>query len=145
MRRLRRFVRRLTWWLRTRPDEERLRSEIQQHIAMQTADNLRAGLSPAEARRQAVLKFGALEAMTRLRMQQELERLWQDSGTTMIMVTHDIEEAVYLADKIVVMGHRREGFSEVIPLALRRPRDRSDPEFVEIREILLKRFHLSAH
>jgi predicted permease len=63
MRTLRRFVSRLTSWVRTRQDEERLRAEIQEHIALQTADNLRAGLSPAEARRQAMLKFGAVEAM----------------------------------------------------------------------------------
>src|SRR3984885_4598249 len=78
--------------------------------------------------------LGALDAMTRMRMQQELERLWQDSQATMIMVTHDIEEAVYLADKIVVMGNAREGSGEVIPVPLKRSRDRSDPDFVEIRE-----------
>jgi sulfonate transport system ATP-binding protein len=86
--------------------------------------------------------LGALDAMTRMRMQQELERLWQDNGATMIMVTHDIEEAVYLADKIVVMGIGRDGFGEVTPVPLRRPRDRSDPQFVEIRETLLRRFNL---
>jgi predicted permease len=63
MRTLRRFVKRLGSWLRTRQDEERLKSEIEEHLALQTADNLRAGLSPAEARRQAVLKFGAVEAI----------------------------------------------------------------------------------
>jgi len=60
----------------------------------------------------------------------ELERLWQDSGATMIMVTHDIEEAAYLADKIVVMGDGFEGSSEVIPVPLPRPRDRSNYDFV---------------
>src|SRR5215469_5781896 len=63
MRTLRRFVKRLTWWARTRRDEERLRSEIEEHVALQTADNLRSGLTPNEARRQAVLKFGAVEAI----------------------------------------------------------------------------------
>ncbi len=48
---------------RRQQDEERLRSEIEEHLALQTAENIRAGLSPAEARRQAVLKFGAMEAM----------------------------------------------------------------------------------
>ena len=71
--------------------------------------------------------LGALDAMTRMRMQQELERLWQDNGATMIMVTHDIEEAVYLADKIVVMGIGRDGFGEVTPVPLRRPRVRPGP------------------
>ncbi len=63
MKQLKRFVRRLTWWTRTGRDEERLRAEIEAHIALQTEDNLRAGLAPNEARRQAVLKFGAVEAM----------------------------------------------------------------------------------
>jgi sulfonate transport system ATP-binding protein len=89
--------------------------------------------------------LGALDAMTRMRMQQELERLWCDSRATMIMVTHDIEEAVYLADKIVVMGNGRDGFGEVVPVPLLRPRDRSAVQFVEIRETLLRRFNLAAH
>jgi ABC-type nitrate/sulfonate/bicarbonate transport system ATPase subunit len=66
--------------------------------------------------------LGALDAMTRMRMQQELERLWQESGATMIMVTHDVEEAVYLADKVVVMGAGRGGSGDVIPVELLRPR-----------------------
>jgi len=80
-----------------------------------------------------------------MRMQQELGRLWQDSGATMIMVRHDIEEAVYLADKIVVMGVACDGFGEAIPVSLPRPRDRSDNDFVEIREALLHRFQLGSH
>jgi ABC-type nitrate/sulfonate/bicarbonate transport system ATPase subunit len=89
--------------------------------------------------------LGALDAMTRMRMQRELERLRQDSARTTIMVTHDIEEAVYLADTIVVMGSGRTGFDDVIRVSLPRPRDRSAPEFVELREVLLKRFNLGSH
>src|SRR5215472_3741973 len=63
MKTLRRFLSRLTSWMRSRQDEERLKDEIEEHLAMQTAENLRAGLSPSEARRQAVLKFGAVEAI----------------------------------------------------------------------------------
>lgn len=63
MRTLRRFLKRLTSWANTRRDEERWQTEIEEHLALQTADNLRAGLSPVEARRQAVLKFGAVGAM----------------------------------------------------------------------------------
>ena len=86
--------------------------------------------------------LGALDAMTRMRMQHELERLWQDRQPTMIMVTHDIEEAVYLADKIVVMSGGGGALGEVMPVALPRPRDRSAAQFVEIRETLLRRFNL---
>ena len=63
MRSLRRFFKRLISWARTEQDEDRLQAEIEEHLALQTAENLRAGLSPAEARRQAVLKFGAVEAI----------------------------------------------------------------------------------
>src|SRR5262249_22497092 len=50
-------------WTRTRREEERLRAEIEEHLSLQTAENILAGLLPIEARRQAVLKFGAVEAM----------------------------------------------------------------------------------
>lgn len=63
MRALRRFAKRLSSWARTERDEERLRAEIEEHLAQLTAENVRTGLSPVEARRQAVLKFGAIEAM----------------------------------------------------------------------------------
>ena len=63
MKTLRRLFQRLTSWTTSAQDEELLRAEIEEHIALQTADNLRAGLSPAEARRQALLKFGNVEAV----------------------------------------------------------------------------------
>ncbi len=63
MRALRRFLKRTTSWMRRQRDEERLQAEIEEHLALQTAENLRAGLSPVEARRRAVLKFGAVEAI----------------------------------------------------------------------------------
>src|SRR5215470_4551344 len=60
---LRRFLTRLLHSLARRAQDERLREEIEEHIALQTAENLRAGLSPVEARRQAIMKFGAVEAI----------------------------------------------------------------------------------
>src|SRR3979409_521207 len=63
MRTLRRFFRRLSSWATTQQDDDRLRAEIEEHLALQTAENVRAGLSPTEARRQAVLKFGAVESI----------------------------------------------------------------------------------
>jgi ABC-type nitrate/sulfonate/bicarbonate transport system ATPase subunit len=86
----------------------------------------------------------ALDAMTKMRMQRELERVWQEQKVTMIMVTHDIEEAVYLADKIVVMWGGGESIREVIPVALPRPRDQSSREFTAVREALLREFKLSS-
>ena len=63
MRVLRRFFNRLIFWTKVQHDEDRLQSEIEEHLALQTAENVRAGLSPTEARRQAVLKFGAVESI----------------------------------------------------------------------------------
>ena len=63
MKSLRRFFTRLFSWTTRRAQDERLREEIQEHIALQTAENLRAGLSPIEARRRAMVKFGGVEAM----------------------------------------------------------------------------------
>jgi predicted permease len=83
MRTLRRFFRRLTSWATTQRDEERLRAEIEDHLALQTAENVRAGLSPIEARRQAVLKFGGVETMKESYRDQRglpfLETLIQDT------------------------------------------------------------------
>jgi predicted permease len=62
MRALKRFFKRLSSRATTRQDEKRLQAEIEEHLALQTAENIRTGLSPVEARRQAVLKFGAVEA-----------------------------------------------------------------------------------
>ena len=82
MRALRRLRVRLVAWATRQRDEQRLREEVEDHLALQTADNLRAGLSPVEARRQAVLKFGAVEAIKEQYRDQQglpfLERLLQD-------------------------------------------------------------------
>ena len=83
MRFLRRFLRRLTSWATTRRDEDRLRVEIEEHLALQTAENIRGGLPPAEARRQARLRFGGVEATKETYRESRglpsLERLIQDT------------------------------------------------------------------
>jgi sulfonate transport system ATP-binding protein len=109
----------------------------------------RVGIARALAVRPQILlldePLGSLDAMTRMRMQRELERIWEEQRVTMIMVTHDIEEAVYLADRVVVLANGGSGIREVISVPLSRPRDRSSPEFVALRQALLREFHLSAH
>jgi sulfonate transport system ATP-binding protein len=77
--------------------------------------------------------LGALDALTRLRLQQELRRLWQEEGITMVMVTHDIEEAVYLADRIIVMDARPGRVKRIQPVPMPHPRQRGQAEFVAIR------------
>src|SRR5580704_11726636 len=87
MRALRRFFTRLVNLATRRAQDERLREEIEEHLALQTAENLRSGLSPVEARRQAVLKFGAVEGFKEeYRAQQGLaflETLLQDTRYTL--------------------------------------------------------------
>ncbi len=73
--------------------------------------------------------FGALDALTRRNLQDELLRLWQASGKTVLFVTHSIEEAIYLADRIIVMTYRPGTIKRDILLDLPRPRDAADAAF----------------
>lgn len=84
--------------------------------------------------------FGALDALTKIQMQQEVLRIWEAERTTMILVTHDIDEAVYLGDRIVVMSSRPGTIKKIVPVELARPRDRSSYDFVQIRKSIYKEF-----
>ena len=84
--------------------------------------------------------LGALDALTRLKLQQELQRLWLDVGITMIMVTHDIEEAVFLADRIVVMTSRPGRVNRIVPVPLPHPRERTEVAFNAIKHDVLGDF-----
>ncbi|MBV8624886.1 MAG: ABC transporter ATP-binding protein [Herbaspirillum sp.] len=84
--------------------------------------------------------FGALDAMTRAYLQQELHRVWQAEGITMILVTHDVEEAVYLGDKVVVMEPRPGRVRRIVPVALAHPRDRAEQGFVSVKQQVLDEF-----
>ena len=82
--------------------------------------------------------LGALDAFTRMNMQDELVRIWKENNMTMIMVTHDVDEAVYLSDKIVVMTPRPAKIEKVIQVKLSRTRDRNNPDFIRLRSEILK-------
>jgi NitT/TauT family transport system ATP-binding protein/sulfonate transport system ATP-binding protein len=84
--------------------------------------------------------FGALDAFTRSYLQQELQRIWQEEGITMIMVTHDVEEAVYLGDRVVVMEPKPGRIKRVLDVDLPRPRDRNSYQFSAIRDRVYKEF-----
>lgn len=86
--------------------------------------------------------LGALDAMTKIGMQQELARIWRDEDVTTILVTHDLEEAIYLADRILILPREKGGEPRLIEIDLPRPRDRSAQEFVRHREELLNLFGL---
>ena len=84
--------------------------------------------------------FGALDALTRINMQQEVLRIWEAEKTTMILVTHDIDEAIYLGDRVVVMSSRPGTIKKIVQVSLPRPRDRSDYDFVQIRKDIYAEF-----
>lgn len=73
--------------------------------------------------------FGALDALTRHTLQQELLHIHRRTGTTTLLVTHDVEEAVALADRVVVLSPRPGRIREVVTLALPHPRQRDDESF----------------
>jgi len=80
--------------------------------------------------------FGALDAMTRERLQEELLELWERTKLTIIFVTHAIEEAIFLADRVVVMTPRPGQIQSDNRVTLARPRDVASPEFNEVRRYL---------
>jgi NitT/TauT family transport system ATP-binding protein len=102
----------------------------------------RVGLARALANNPDVLlmdePFGSLDAQTRNLMQKELLRIWSATGKTILFVTHSVDEAVFLADRIVVMTARPGKVREIIPVDLPRPRDRTSREFIDVRGKVLQ-------
>jgi sulfonate transport system ATP-binding protein len=84
--------------------------------------------------------FGALDALTRINMQQEILRIWQEEKTTMILVTHDIDEAIFLGGRIAVMSNRPGTIQKIFDVELPRPRERSDYDFIAIRKKIYREF-----
>jgi ABC-type nitrate/sulfonate/bicarbonate transport system ATPase subunit len=89
--------------------------------------------------------LGALDAFTRMRMQDEVLRLWEARRTTMLLVTHDIDEAIYMSDRIVLMTPRPGRIERAIVVDLDRPRDRSSPEFLRLRSDILEFLHFAGN
>ena len=87
--------------------------------------------------------LGALDAFTRMRMQDEVLRLWQARRTTMLLVTHDIDEAIYMSDRIVLMTPRPGRIERIITVELDRPRQRNSPEFLRLRGDILELLHFA--
>jgi ABC-type nitrate/sulfonate/bicarbonate transport system ATPase subunit len=87
--------------------------------------------------------LGALDAFTRMRMQDEVLRLWNAHSTTMLFVTHDIDEAIYMSDRIVIMTQRPGKIEQIIPVDLDRPRDRSSEDFLRLRGDILETLHFA--
>ncbi|WP_456481622.1 ABC transporter ATP-binding protein [Methanopyrus sp.] len=81
--------------------------------------------------------FAAVDAQTRNEMQEELLKVWERTGQTILLVTHNVEEAVFLADRVMVLSPRPAEVVDIVEIDLPRPRDRTDPEFVELRARIL--------
>ncbi|AWK85731.1 ABC transporter ATP-binding protein [Azospirillum thermophilum] len=80
--------------------------------------------------------FGALDALTRRTLQDELLRIWEEVGKTVLFVTHSIEESIYLADRIIVMTYRPGTIKRDIAVEMPRPRDAAAPEFNRLKREL---------
>ena len=89
--------------------------------------------------------LGALDAFTRMRLQDEVLRIWKARGTTMVLVTHDIDEAIYMSTRIVIMTPRPGKIERIIPVDLPFPRERNSPEFLKMRVDILEFLHLAGH
>ena len=84
--------------------------------------------------------FGALDALTRVQMQKEILRIWEEEQTTMIMVTHDIDEAIYLGNRIVVMSARPGEIKEIITVDSANAKVRGSTDFSYYKQKVYKHF-----
>jgi ABC-type nitrate/sulfonate/bicarbonate transport system ATPase subunit len=87
--------------------------------------------------------LGALDAFTRMTMQDEILAIWGDRRMTTILVTHDVDEAIYMADRVVVMSSRPAKIEQVLEVELARPRVRNDGDFLDLRTKILEILHFA--
>ena len=80
--------------------------------------------------------YGQLDVELRFRLEDELIKLWQKLGTTVIFITHNIEEAVYLAERVLILSNKPTTIKEDLTISLPRPRDVTSPEFIEKRQYI---------
>jgi sulfonate transport system ATP-binding protein len=106
----------------------------------------RAAIARALANKPEILlldePLGALDAITRIRLQEELLRIWRVEGTTMILVTHDVDEAIFLSNEIVVMSSNPGRIIKRFVVDSSSSRDRASPEFIELKRQVLVELHL---
>jgi NitT/TauT family transport system ATP-binding protein len=87
--------------------------------------------------------FGALDSVTRLIMRGELLRIWETERRTIIFVTHDIDEAVQLADRVVVLSSRPAKIEDILTIDIAHPRNISSPRYLELRDELMSKIGLA--
>lgn len=86
--------------------------------------------------------LGALDYFTRMRLQRELQTIWMTKHVTMIFITHDIDEALFMSDRIVVLKPRPGRIERIVDVDLPRPRDRESSDFIMLRHEILKEFEV---
>ncbi len=142
--------------LRNSPlDAKARRAAVAEHIALVGLKGFEAAypsqLSGGMAQRVAIARglvnrprlllldepFGALDPRTRAHLQQALQRIWEQERITMILVTHDVEEAVWLGDRVVTMAPRPGRIARIVDVDLPRPRDRNGAAFARLRDTIL--------
>jgi ABC-type nitrate/sulfonate/bicarbonate transport system ATPase subunit len=89
--------------------------------------------------------LGALDQFTRMQMQDEVLRVWEARCTTMLLVTHDIDEAIYMSDRIAIMTPRPGRLERVLEVRLPRPRQRNSAPFMELRAQILEMLHFAGN
>jgi len=87
--------------------------------------------------------LGALDAFTRIELQNTIRDIWKRTGITIVLVTHDVDEAIFLSDRIAIMTARPGRISEVIPVNLKSERDRNDDDFIILRRKVLEKLELA--
>lgn len=147
--------------LKARKVYKKKKSEVAKYISMVGLDGFEKSyphqISGGMAQRVAIARalinepkallldepMGALDSFTRSDLQDKLLELWKENSTTMILVTHDIDEAIYLSDRIVIMTPRPGKISRIIDVDLPRPRHRGGVEFLSLRREILELFELA--
>jgi ABC-type nitrate/sulfonate/bicarbonate transport system ATPase subunit len=87
--------------------------------------------------------LGALDAFTRIDLQNTILKIWKETSTTIALVTHDVDEAIYLSNRIAIMTPRPGKISELIEVNLGDERDRNDDKFIILRRLVLEKLHLA--
>ncbi|HHN81545.1 MAG TPA: ABC transporter ATP-binding protein, partial [Methanomicrobia archaeon] len=89
--------------------------------------------------------FVSLDAQTRNILQQEVLKIWEETKSTVIFITHNVDEAVYLADRVLILTPRPTKVKYEVPITLPRPRDRTEQSFIEVRKDILAKMRTGGY